>query len=423
MNHSGSGIKRILLLGGNRYNVPAIRAAQAAGFFVMVADRNPGASGMKVCDESLPFDITDPGLLIPEIEKRGGVDGIVSMAEAGVRCAASVSSHFRLPSISLEAAENATSKVAMRRLWETLGPRSLPYRCVRDVHQASLAATELGFPLIFKPDRSLGGSRGVMRVENADEIEAAVSFIQETGMPGSRILVEPCVTGEEYSAEVLIWEDRVSLLCAGRKVKTAFPYRVDFSVQYPAVFSDHERVEVESMAAKAVRALGLTQGAAHIEFCLTPNGPVLFELAARFGGGHTPQIARHVSGVDEFIEVCRMACGAAPAGFKPERSLAAEYRFLVFPPGRVAAISVPPAVAGREEILDAGVTLHPGEEIRPVQTTSDRSGFVVVCAGTRDEAETVADWACREISVRYEDGREAHAETLASFLRGGEGRK
>ena len=42
-----------------------------------------------------------------------------AMAEVGVRAAANISARLGLPSISEEAAANATSKAAMRRHWQT----------------------------------------------------------------------------------------------------------------------------------------------------------------------------------------------------------------------------------------------------------------------------------------------------------------
>jgi biotin carboxylase len=407
--------KRILILGGGRYNVPSIRAAREAGFFTLVADRNSEAPGLKIADQALAIDLNDCDSLIDSIAKHGGVDGVVSMAEVGVRAAAKISARLGLPSISEQAAANATSKAAMRRCWRGIGKYSVPFEVASTLESAERAAKKLGrFPLIFKPDRSFGGSRGVTRVEHTSDVARAFHAAQAGGLPDSDVVIEYCVEGSEHSAEVLIWNGNISVLCIGRKVKSLPPFRVDVSVQYPAPLTTTQESTVADMCRQAVTTLGLTQGAAHIEFGYTHNGPVLFELGARCGGGHTPQIAHHVSGVNEFVEACRMACGTSPSQFHPSSRRGADYRFLIFPSGVVEGTHVPDSVVG-SGVLDAGLTVAAGDEIRSLQTTSERAGFLVTTGETLEQAAERADRGCREISIHYKDGSSHHAAELAEF--------
>jgi biotin carboxylase len=217
--------KRLLILGGNRYNVPSIRAARAAGFHAIVADRNPNAAGFAVADQSWAIDLVDVAGLQRAIAEAGGIDGVVSMAEVGVRPAAELSSRLGLASIAREAAANATSKAAMRRCWVELGRFSTEFRVVSTEAEAHAAADELGFPLVFKPDQSFGGSRGVRIVEGAEEVPDAFAFAAAGGLKGSAVVIERRLRGSEHSSEVLIWEGRTSVLCTSRKVKSPEPYR------------------------------------------------------------------------------------------------------------------------------------------------------------------------------------------------------
>src|SRR5579864_9845492 len=141
---------RILILGGGRYNVPSIRAAREAGFFTFVADRAADAPGFKIADQALPIDLNDCDSLIHATKQLGGVDGVVSMAEVGVRAAATISARLGLPSISEQAAANATSKAAMRRCWQSLTEYSTDFEVVTTPAHAEQATRKLGLPLIFK---------------------------------------------------------------------------------------------------------------------------------------------------------------------------------------------------------------------------------------------------------------------------------
>jgi biotin carboxylase len=213
------------------------------------------------------------------------------------------------------------------------------------------------------------------------------------------VLVEKFITSfSEHSAEVLIHGGEVAVVAVGEKVKTRGRFRVDLSVRYPA------EVDVQQMCSRAVETLGLTRGPAHIEFAITERGPVLIELGARAGGGHTPLLARHVSGVDEAVAICRMATGQDPGPLRPVFRRGAEYRFLTFPPGTLAEAIIPEEVRAHPAVVDVDILVPPGGTLRDVQTGSDRAGFVVTIGETRDDAVRVADWAAGEIRVRYADG-------------------
>src|SRR5439155_27209106 len=121
------------------------------------------------------------------------------------------------------------------------------------------------------------------------------------------------------------------------------------------------------------------------------------------------------SGVAEFTEVCRMACGISPEGFVPVARRAADYRFLIFPPGKLANICVPDELKCQGKVLDVDVTLRPGDCVKQLQTTSDRGGFVVTLAESLREAVDSADWACQQISVTYYDGTRASAFSPQDF--------
>ena len=221
--------------------------------------------------------------------------------------------------------------------------------------------------------------------------------------------------GSEHSAEVLIWGGKTSVLCIGQKIKSLPPYRVDVSVQYPAQLTAEQEASVADMCRRAVSALGLTQGVAHVEFGSRVTGQCCSNWAHAVVADTLPQIARHVSGVNEFVEACRMACGLPPDQFEPSRRRGADYRFLVFAPGVVDLITIPETLVTDKQILDVAVTVKSGDEIRPLRSTSERAGFLVAVGETLQEAVERADRGCREISIRYADSTTRHAAELVEF--------
>ena len=403
----------LLILGGNRYNILSIEEAKKHGFYTIVADKNPQAAGFSVADLALNVDILDSKEIIETLKRQSiKIDGVVSMAEVGVISASKIATHFDIPSIGTSA-ESVTSKALMRKHWLALNKQNtVGFNVVQSLEEALNVAKRIAFPVIFKPSKSFGGSRGVSKVEefSIQKIKKAFDFAIDGSFRSNKVVIEEYVSGREFSAEVLIFNGEISVLCIGEKQKTPEPYRVDVSVNYPANLTEKQQNDVTKVCHKAVEALGLTWGVAHIEFCLTNDERiVLFELGARCGGGHTPLIAHHVSGVNEFIEYCNMACGKPPSNFYPKYQQGAIYRFLVFPSGKVSKASFPAKYENHLNVLDYELSLKENDVITSLKTTSDRKGFVIVLEKNQIQALDLAKQICKNVQVIYDDGKVSSA--------------
>jgi biotin carboxylase len=203
-----------------------------------------------------------------------------------------------------------------------------------------------------------------------------------------------------------VYRGETSVLAIGQKVKSPEPYRVDFSVEYPAPLTQEALGKISDMCQKAIGLLGIEHGVAHVEFAYTQDGPKLFEIGARCGGGHTPLIAKQVSGVNEFIEYCRISCGSAPENMRAQFQKGAAYRFLIFPEGEVTGIEIPEHLTGSDSVIDFILTVKKGDHIGAVKTTKDRLGCVVTKGETLEDAVAVADEICRQLKIRYSSGME-----------------
>jgi hypothetical protein len=66
-------------------------------------------------------------------------------------------------------------------------------------------------------------------------------------------------------------------------------------------------------------------------------------------------------------------------------------------------------------VLDADVTARPGDTILPLQTTSDRAGFLAVIGENRKAAVRAADWVCGQVTLTYADGCQRQPFSLATL--------
>ena len=168
-----------------------------------------------------------------------------------------------------------------------------------------------------------------MIVVNAEsEIDDAIAFTQSF-YADKTTLVESFVLSEsEHSVEVLVREGTAYVIAVSDKIKSELPFRVDKAVLYPSAIQGDKLEALKSVVIDAVLALGIFNGAAHVELAATRDGFVLFELGARCGGGGTADpIVKYSSGVDQFCEYIRILVGDDSISLKPDRALGCCYYF------------------------------------------------------------------------------------------------
>jgi len=93
----------------------------------------------------------------------------------------------------------AMDKVRSKHLFRAVGIPTPDYAVVSTLEEASVAAEQVGFPLIIKPSgqgSSVGMSKVFERSELNDAVEVALQY-------GDTVLLETCVNGDEMTVAVL----------------------------------------------------------------------------------------------------------------------------------------------------------------------------------------------------------------------------
>jgi biotin carboxylase len=378
---------RVIILGASRFQTNGISEARNNGFYIIALDRNPESPGFAVADEGIVCDISDRHRVLEiAIEKK--IDGIVAINDTGVPVAAYISTKLGIPGISEHVAELASNKELMRKTWISKG---IP--CPKVFVASTLSEFEsgfkfVGFPCILKPAHGLGGaSRGVIVVNNSSEVREAIQYSQSY-YDDKATLIESFVESElEHSAEVIVYRGKAHVVAISDKIKTPLPFRVDKNVLYPSRVTGDTLENLKNVICKSVLALGITNGAAHVEVASTKDGFFLFELGARCGGGGTAEpIVHYSTGINLFVEILRIAVGKPPQQTAPSRNLGANYHFLLPEPGIISSVTGLESIRTMEGILDAEFFKGPGDEIHFVQDGTQRSGFIIAVGDTRDQA-------------------------------------
>ncbi len=394
-----SGVRRIHVLGGGLWQLPTIRLAKELGYRVLVTDMYPDAPGYAYADDHEAIDIRDRAQTL-EAAKHYAIDGILcDTTDVGVPTAAFVAEQLGLPGIGYDTALRFTDKALMREVTRAAGIDNPPFVRVRA--SGSLREAEaLGFPLVVKPVDSQS-SRGVRRVENRAELEAAVTAALAQSASGSAI-VEGFLEGIEVTVEAMCYDGHVDALGISDKEHYADVPQVASRLTYPPAMPPETVARIAGVNAQVIRALGLRTGVTHAEYMVAPDGRVsLVEIAARGGGNRLyTHIVPYLSGVPLprcYLEHCLGSAAPWPAP-QPGRR-AAVLEFFSFPAGTVRSVDGVAEASRIPGVADLAIEVAPGDVFRGVDNDRARPGYVVAFGTTRDEALAVARAAKERVRV------------------------
>ena len=195
-------------------------------------------------------------------------------------------------------------KVRSKHLFRAAGIPTPDYAVVASREEASVAAEKIGFPLIVKPSgqgSSVGMSKVFERAELNDAIDVALQY-------GNDVLLETCITGDEFTVAVLHGEALPTIRIVTPRV--FYDYRAKYEsdrTEYicPGTASDDEEARYGELAVAAFRELGCT-GWGRVDFMTgADKEPLVLEVNTVPGmTSHSlvPMAAKR-AGID-FDELC-----------------------------------------------------------------------------------------------------------------------
>jgi biotin carboxylase len=352
--------KRILILGGSRFQVPLIRRAKERGLCVITCDYLPENPGHELAGEYHNVSTTDrDGVLA--LARRIGIDAVASLSsDPAMPTVAHVANVLGLPGPSLDAVVQLTEKDAFRRLMSGLGlPTPASYVVAGEgLAGVSDVAATLGASAsrhLVKPVDSCG-SKGITVLEaGGGGLSAALQRALEQSR-ARRCIVEQYIDGAHLHGDGFLQDGRLIHHYLGDQGFVANTHdTVPISTFWPsrhqhAVLGDVAR-QVEAIA----RASGYVDGPVNIEARVSPAGEVyIIEIGPRNGGDFIPIIQQRLTGFDFVGRVLdgalgsRSAAGPAPA----LEGVGACYTLHADRDGIYAGFSVSDAVRDRIVLID-----------------------------------------------------------------------
>lgn len=374
-------MKKLMVLAAGLLQIPVIKKAREMGVLVIAVDDDPNAPGMSLADKAIvPDGLMDEEKMLA-IATKEKVDGVIHpCSEVAMSVMGRINDELHLSGISREMAIRATNKHLMREAFEKYGapsPKSILTKNEEDAWQ--IFSDQFATSAILKPSRN-SGSRGIAKVEK-DLTKDAFIELYRRALCESRdhqVLIEQFIEGPEFSVEVIVWQGEPYVLAVTDKKTTEAPYFVELGHNQPSMFSEDIQQKLKEGAIAGVKALGLSNCAAHCELKVQDGNAYLMEIGARMGGDFISTELTHLStGIDMVAATINVVLGIKPNLQPIETKHGVCIRYFTPKPGKLIGIEGE-NVLKDPHVYDAEIYYHVGDMIPEVKSSLDRSGHVIV---------------------------------------------
>ncbi|EKP14965.1 alpha-hydroxy-acid oxidizing protein [Leptospira borgpetersenii] len=390
LSHKIAG-KTILIVGGGLLQVPIIQTARMMKLTTVVADMNGDAPGMKICDVPMVMSTKDIEGMVRESKKLATtikIDGVITAGTDASMTVAAVANALDLPGIRYVDAEAASNKVKMRERLKKAGIPLPGFAPVWSFSDARDALEFLKFPLVMKPADNMG-ARGVIKVENREELQAAFKHAKKYSPTGEMIL-EEYMPGPEVSVDALTWNGNFVITGIADRIIEREPFFIEMGHNMPSALNSSVLKEVEDVMFRSMKALGITIGAGKGDIKVTPDGVKVGEIAARLSGGFMSAFTFPLSsGINLNRAAILIALGEEPDNLTPTIQRVSIERCLLAPRGKLLAIDGIEEVRKMEGVNDLFFMNKIGDIIREPTNNIEKTGHVIISADTLKQAESV----------------------------------
>lgn len=320
---------KLAIIGANESITPLIIKAKDLGYETHVFAWECGDPGEKEADFFYPISISDKEAILIKCREIGiyGICSITSDFAAPV--VSYVARNLGLPCNPKRTDIVARNKYEMRKAFREFGGLYCPNFVETDGITFSKEFNKLRFPVIVKPvDR--WSSKGISRVDRINDLSNAVkNAINESF--NNKAIVEEFMEGPEYSAECIVYNGKVTVLAFTKKITTGFPHYIETAHIQPSDIPINKQNEYKETITRAIKALDITNSAAHVEFRVLDTGEIgIIEIGARMGGDCIGTDLTPIStGLDYIKMVIDVACGNKPCFNRVSEPKPVEIRFIV----------------------------------------------------------------------------------------------
>lgn len=302
-------MKKLLILGGTYFQIPAIKYAKSRGYYIITCDYLPDNPGHKLADEYYNVSTTDKEavcLLARQLE----VDGILCFAsDPAAPTAAYVSEQLGLPGNTFDNVCKLGEKHLWRKFLKDNGfnvPKAASYTSFENV-----LVDDWHYPVMVKPVDS-SGSKGITKVLEPSAIKAAFDY----ALTYSRvkiILIEEFIerVGPQIGGDGFYGLNHLDFVCYGDQVvDEKINGYVPCGMKFPSLISESLKQRITADIERAISLSGLRNLSFNLEVMIDKYENIyLMEIGPRNGGNCIPEVIQLFTNVNMVALAVEAALG------------------------------------------------------------------------------------------------------------------
>jgi len=379
--------KRVLFLGGSKFQIPPIQYAKEQGHYVITCDYLPDNPGHAYADEYHNVSTTDEEAVL-KLAKELKVDGIVAYAsDPAAPTQAYVANKLGLPSNPYESVKILARKDYFRDFLTKhnfLVPKSKSFYNLEDAYGWF---DELEKPIIVKPVDS-SGSKGVTKIETKEELAKAFSYALEFSREKKIVLEEFFVRdGYQVAGDGFVVDGKLVFRCWANEHfdKLCNPY-VPIGESFPSIMSEYTLKQAQSETQRLLDLLGMKQGALNFDFHYNSKGDFSFlELGPRNGGNLIPEVIKYATGVDLVKYTVDSALGldCSELTMKPTKGFYSSYMLHAIEDGIVQEIWYSDEI--KKNIIEENIFVKVGDKVKKFDGSHQTLGTMIMKFESNEE--------------------------------------
>ena len=258
----------------------ACKALMEKGYEVVLVNSNPATImtdieiASKIYIEPLDAEFVEkicavekPQFVIPTLGGQTALNLALELESKGVF----KKYNIQLLGASAQTIRKAENREEFREILKSIGAKYPESWLVHSFKEGLERVRNLDFPLILRPNYTLGGSGGGV-VHSLDEFEKRLTAALRES-PASEVLIEKSLLGwKEFELEVM--RDKKGTFVVVCSIENVDPCGVhtgdSIAVAPQQTLSDREYQEMRSEAGKIISAIGVETGGANIQFAVHP---------------------------------------------------------------------------------------------------------------------------------------------------------
>ena len=276
--------KRLAIIGGGymaRIYAQNAHEMQIETYAFSLAD---GVVDKNAFDHIYDVNILDKDAVL-EICKKEKIDGVVATTELTISTAAYVAEMMGLVGIPYHISEVIADKYRNRVATKNVTDLRHPKYCEVNNYDEVLKL-DYSYPLVLKPT-SKGGKRGVIVINNKDEVKQAFDYaLQDSGNALPFIIEEYIEAEMECSVESLSYKGNHYIIQITEKDTSGPPHCVELGHHQPANLPSKVLDKIKKVISSGLCAIGIENGPCHTEVRVKGEEIYLVEFNARPGGDH-----------------------------------------------------------------------------------------------------------------------------------------